>query len=72
MKNKILKLIIYLTFLLLIYYLFTHQAEIKINILNSLNLFITRVFPTLFPMFVITDTLISLNLPYHLNKYTSK
>lgn len=72
MKNKILKLIIYLAFLLLIYYLFTHQAEIKINILNSLNLFITRVFPTLFPMFVITDSLISLNLPYYLNKYTSK
>ena len=72
MKRKIYLICLYTLFLILIIYLFINKTIVTANITSSLILFITKVFPSLFPMFIISDLLISLNLPYYLNKYTSK
>ncbi len=69
MKKKLYFLCLYTLFALYIYYLFTNKLIIEEKIISSFNLFITKVFPSLFPMFIISEILISLNLPYYLNKY---
>ena len=43
--------------------LFSFQKEIQLSILNACTLFISKVFPSLFPMFILTDLLIYLEMP---------
>ena len=43
--------------------LFIFQKEIQLSILNACTLFISKVFPSLFPMFILTDLLIYLKMP---------
>ena len=60
---------IYLLFILIFTIsLFTFHNEIQLSILNACELFITKVFSSLFPMFVLTDLLIYLGLPELLTK----
>ncbi len=64
---------IYLLFILIFTIsLFTFHNEIQLSILNACELFITKVFPSLFPMFVLTDLLIYLGLPELLTKIFGK
>lgn len=58
-----------LIFLGLFYYVFTNSTIVSQNIIDSLLLFITNVFPFLFPSLVLTNILILNNLPYYLCKY---
>ena len=64
-KNNIYLLII----LILTISLFTFHNEIQLSILNACELFITKIFPSLFPMFILTDLLIYLGLPELLTKF---
>ena len=65
MKNKLLELLIVVIFLSLL----IAPNLIKIEILNALEVFISTLFPSIFPFFLISDLLISYNFPITLNKY---
>lgn len=64
-KNAV---ILQFLFFLLIYFTL-NSHEISTLVINSLTLFITKVFPFLFPSLVLTELLILNNLPYYLSKY---
>ena len=59
-----------------IIFIFTNNKEVAIIIINAVNLFLQKVFVSLFPMFIINDILINLNVPYYFylifNKLFSK
>ena len=69
MKHINKNIIILPILLILLYYILTHSIMISINIYESLNMFITKVFPFLFPSIVLTNLLILNNFPYYLSKY---
>lgn len=69
MKHINKNLLILGTFLLLLYYIFTNNTFVASNIIDSLLMFATKVFPFLFPSIVLTNLLILNNLPYYLCKY---
>lgn len=58
------------TSLILVYLLFTHNDLVSTSILNSCHLFISKVFISLFPMYIISKILINYNFPYYLFKLT--
>ncbi len=51
-----------------IYLIFKNNNEVAKLILNAINLFLNKVFVSLFPMFIINDILIHLNVPYYFYK----
>ena len=67
-KNNLYLIIISLFTILL----FVLQEKVQASILASCNLFITKIFPSLFPMFILTDLLIYLQLPELLAKIFGK
>lgn len=69
MKQIIKKAIILQFLFFLLVYFTLHNKETSTIIINSLILFITKVFPFLFPSLVLTELLILNSLPYYLNKY---
>ena len=56
--------------LLLVYLLITNTTTVSTSILNSCHLFLTKVFISLFPMYIISKILINYNFPYYLSKIT--
>ena len=71
MKRKYLNIILIILLFLYIYYIFTHKSIIANNIISSCSLFLYQVFPSLFPMFIISSLLINLNAPYYITKLLS-
>ncbi len=68
--KQIIKKVVILQFLFFLLFYFTlHNKETSDIIINSLILFIKKVFPNLLPSLVLTELLILNNLPYYLNKY---
>lgn len=68
MKNILIILI-----LLIFFICFLLNPNILINsTISSMNIFIYSIFPTLFPMFIITDLLINYNFHYYINKIFGK
>lgn len=68
--KQIIKNVVILQFLFFLLIYFTiNSHEISNLVINSLILFITKVFPFLFPSLVLTELLILNNLPYYLSKY---
>lgn len=65
MKEKILNFTFCLFCFLSIFLIFKNNQEVAKVIENAINLFISKVFVSLFPMFIINDILISLNIPYY-------
>ena len=57
--------------LVLVYLLFTHNVLVGSSILNSCKLFLSKVFISLFPMYIISKILINYNFPYYLFKVTN-
>ncbi len=69
MKEKCLNFTFCLICFISLIFIFTHNSAIMSTIKSAIDLFFTRVFPSLFPMFILNDLLISLNVPhlfYHL------
>ncbi len=52
--------------LILVYLLFTNNVLVGTSILNSCHLFLSKVFISLFPMYIISKILINYNFPYYL------
>ena len=70
MKN-IIKELIFLT--LLVFYLtfiITNNTQITIEITNCVNIWITKILPTLFPTFIIMDILSNTDIIFNINKKT--
>ncbi len=65
MKEKIENFTFTLCLFLAIYFIFQNNQEISNIIIEGTNLFFTKVFVSLFPMFIINDLLIALNIPYY-------
>src|SRR5574344_699323 len=59
---------IIITCFIIIYFLFTNQNYINQNILNISHIFLIKILPTLFPLFIIAKILTNYNLPYYLAK----
>ncbi len=68
MKKKSFNIFLISLIFLFIYFIFTHKTLITSSIINSSKLFFYKVFPSLFPMFILSSMLISLNTPYYLSK----
>ena len=65
MKKKIGNFTFCLFCFISIIFIFTNNKEVAEVILNATNLFLKKVFVSLFPMFIINDILIHINIPYY-------
>ncbi len=65
MKKNLLNFIFCLLTITSIIIIFKNNKEVATIILEAINLFLKKVFVSLFPMFIINDLLISLNIPYY-------
>lgn len=72
MKEKILDFTFCLFCFITLVFIFKHNTEVASIILKAVNLFFKRVFVSLFPMFMLNDILISLNIPYYAYKLFNK
>lgn len=63
-------LFIILCCLFIVYLLFTNTSIVANSILNSCKLFITKVFISLFPMYILSKVLINYNFPYYIYRLT--
>ena len=65
MKEKIGNFTFCLFCFVSIIFIFTNNKDVAEVIINAINLFLRKVFVSLFPMFIINDILINLNIPYY-------
>lgn len=65
MKEKILNFTFCLLCIICLIFIFQNNNEVASIIMNAVNLFFSKVFVSLLPMFIINDILISLNFPYY-------
>ena len=72
MKNKFLKFIIICLSLFSIYFIFINNTLITKNIIFAVNLWITKVFPALFPIFIINELLINYKFHNIINNLLAK
>ena len=63
MKNNLYKNLLIIVCIFAITFILLNSNIIKNNIIDAVNLWITKVFPLLFPMFVINDLLLYANFP---------
>lgn len=63
MKKKLYSMTIIITILILIINIFTKSKSLTDIIVFSINLFIKNIFPSLFPMFVISSLLVEIDIP---------
>ena len=65
MKEKLLNFTFCLFCFFSLFLIFKNNKEVTNIIINALNLFFKRVFPSLFPMFILNDFFQNLNLPFY-------
>lgn len=68
MKEKIINFTFCLLCFISIFFIFKNNNKIAGVIINAVNLFLNKVFVSLFPMFIINDILIGVGLPYYFYK----
>ncbi len=66
MKKAKKNFIILCGILFLLLLVLKNSIRVKQNMITSVELWLTQVFPSLFPMFIISDLLIQYNLPHYL------
>ena len=69
MKNKILDLIIIISFVILLFSVLLNKDLVFNTITYSLNIWVNILIPTMFPFFVISDILISYNITNYIPKF---
>lgn len=72
MKKKLTSTIIILLIIFIIFNIFYNSKDINSVISFSISIFIKNIFPSLFPMFVISDVLVELGIPIFLGNLFSK
>lgn len=68
MKNKLIEFLVFIVFISFI----INPSLVKKEILDSLNTFITILFPSIFPFLIISDLLLNYNFHITLNKLFNK
>lgn len=69
MKNIIKEIILFTIIILYLIYCLTFSYYIKEQVIYSINIWITKIIPSLFPTFIIIDLIYNSNIPYYINKY---
>ncbi len=72
MNSKTKNILILITLLLILLLILVKNVEVKENIIFGTELWLTKVFPSLFPMFILSDLLSSYHLPELLANYFGK
>ncbi len=72
MKKTIVNLTVIIIFLILLWIILNNSNLVSKNILIGFNLWLKKVFPTLFPMFIISNILINYGFADYLGKIFSK
>lgn len=72
MKKKFFSCVFILFILFLLFNMFFHSIDINNIILFAMETFITNIFPSLFPMFILANILSSIGLPEFLGSIFSK
>lgn len=72
MKKKLYSVIVLLTIIILIINIFIKSSSLTNTIIFSCNLFIKNIFPSLFPMFVISSVLVEIGIPNVLGTFFQK
>lgn len=72
MKKNIYSFFVILTIIIFIVTTFTKSRELYTIVNYSINLFITNIFPSLFPMFIISSLLIEIDIPIILGNIFQK
>lgn len=69
MKNKIKDLLLFT--ILVSYFIFciTNNTYIREQVIYSFSIWITKIIPSIFPIFIIVDVLYSSNIPIYIEKY---
>ena len=71
MKNKIKDFILFTILVFYFIYCITNNLYIKNQIIYSFNIWITKIVPSLFPIFIIVDIIYNSNIPLYIEKYFS-
>lgn len=65
MKKNIFNFTFCLLCVICIFFIFSHNSDVARIIITAVNLFLNKVFVSLFPMFIINDILIALSFPFY-------
>ena len=68
MKEKIINFTFCLFCFIAIFFIFKNNNVVAGVIINAVNLFLNKVFVSLFPMFIINDILVNVGLPFFFYK----
>ena len=71
MKNKIKDFILFTILVFYFIYCITNNLYIKNQIIYSFNIWITKIIPSLFPIFIIVDIIYNSNIPLYIERYFS-
>ena len=66
--NKLKNIFTIILLSIIIYILFKYNSILNTSVIDAVNLWITKVFPSLFIMFIINDIIINTNILNHLTK----
>lgn len=69
MRNIIKDILIFTIILFIFYYLFNYNSYISKQVLYSYQIWLKNILPTLFPLFIICDTMKNSSIPNRINKY---
>lgn len=69
MKNIIKEILLFTIITIYFVYCLNYNTYIKDQVIYSINIWITKILPSLFPTFIIVDIIYNSNIPYYLNKY---
>lgn len=72
MKNKILDLIVVISFVILLFSILVNKQLVFDTITYSLNIWVNTLIPSMFPFFVISDVLINYNITEYIPKFITK
>lgn len=69
MKNRIKEIITFTLLLSIQIYIIKNNQYIQNQTIYSINIWLTKLIPILFPTFILTDLIYNSNIPYYINKY---
>lgn len=69
MKNIIKEILLFTIIILYFIYCLKYNIYIKDQVIYSINIWLTKIIPSLFPTFILIDLIYNSNIPYYINKY---
>lgn len=69
MKNKVKEILIFTLIIVYFYFIINNSTYIKEQVMFSINIWLTKIIPSLFPTFIIVDIIYNSNIPIYIEKY---